>query len=830
VLNLRMTGVTIVRMGGPSMCCRLGVALAATLAASCGGGGESPPAGEGGGGAAPVDCAAGELELEDGRCLPAGMQPNGCAAGEWFVEGSGCRPPGIPPELCAEGFESDGDGGCIAILPAEPCPMGQMAVPGERSCRAVAPCGTSRWGAIPVDGDTVYVDARYTGGASNGTATNPWTSIAAAVASAGPNAIVALAAGSYAENIVIEDKPVRLWGRCPELVEIVGSAVDIAAVSIWNGTDGTELRDLAIRGGAVGVLFSGSQQVTLDRVWIHDTGGRAVNIQSDFGETQMRLSASLVERGVDVGVFASGSELSVDASVVRDTQPTAQLQNGRGVYVEGQLATASWVSVERSVIERNHMSALTLEGMGGTVRATVVRDTQPSAADQSVGRGVDVLPGVDSGPVTIEASILERNRDIGIHISGSQVTLEATVVRDTLAQASDQGAGRGINVQSAPGTGAPSNVTVRSCLVDRNGDLGVFVAGSNATIEGSVVRETQPQVFDQSSGRGFNVQDNSTGQPANVTVVGSLVEANHDVGFYVQASSATLEGSIVRDTQPRAFDQKTGQGFAVQDNPVTGQRGSSVIRWSVLERNHAVAVLALGADVTLEGAILRDTQPIVESSTMGRGLEAGDDPPTGQRAHATVRGSIVEHNHDVGVFIHGSDAVIEKTIVRDTLPPPRDRTRGRGIQIQDGVMTVARSMVALRSSVVERNVGFGVAVFASDATFENVVVQDTASLPGGSDGDGISVVSGNTPGLAHLQGCRIARSSRAGLAIFGATVELGSSQFDCNPIHLDGETFLEVPFALTDLGDNICGCGSDRVTCKVISSNLTAPTPLEGSP
>src|SRR5262245_46751914 len=92
---------------------------------------EPPP------GPPPVTCAdALALDLPDGTCFR----------------------PGVPPDGCAEGFVHDGEYGCESILPTEPCPPGLMAVPGEETCRTVMSCGAGRWGDIPIDSTTVYVD------------------------------------------------------------------------------------------------------------------------------------------------------------------------------------------------------------------------------------------------------------------------------------------------------------------------------------------------------------------------------------------------------------------------------------------------------------------------------------------------------------------------------------------------------------------------------------------------------------------------------------------------------------------------------------------------
>src|SRR5690349_3224518 len=110
-------------------------------------------------------CGPGETLLDDGRCQPAGlpldMPP--CAPGEAQLEDGTCQKAGIPPDACGEGFMPDGNDGCEAILPDEPCPKGLMAVPGMTQCEEVAPCGSGTWGDIPVEPSTQYVDQSYTG-------------------------------------------------------------------------------------------------------------------------------------------------------------------------------------------------------------------------------------------------------------------------------------------------------------------------------------------------------------------------------------------------------------------------------------------------------------------------------------------------------------------------------------------------------------------------------------------------------------------------------------------------------------------------------------------
>src|SRR6185436_14341410 len=99
-----------------------------------------------------------------------------------------------------------------------------------------------------------------------------------------------VAAGSYAEDVTIEGKPVRLWGRCPESVEIVGTGGEFSAVFVRDtGASTTEIHDLAVSGPAIGLVVSGAEGVVIDRVRVHDTGARAIDVEDTLGPTRVAI-------------------------------------------------------------------------------------------------------------------------------------------------------------------------------------------------------------------------------------------------------------------------------------------------------------------------------------------------------------------------------------------------------------------------------------------------------------------------------------------------------------------------------------------------------------
>ena len=521
-----------------------------------------------------------------------------CVAGEMPLEGGGCQPAGVPPELCGAGFEPDGAMGCNAILPVEPCPSGQMAIPGDVACRPVGPCPDGPWGDIPVDATTEFVDGAYAGVDSDGTEARPWTSIQAAMDAADPGAIVAIAAGVYHEWVDLRFKAVRLWGRCASMVELVGDSTGYATIFLEDGIAGTEVRDLAVTGPEVGISLSGSENVLVDRVWIHDMGSRAINVQNDWGPTALTVTRSLIERTEDLAVHISASRLVLEDSVVRDTAPIAG-NFGRGI--NAQILPASGeranLTVRGSLLERHHEAAVYVAASDATIERTVIRDTLPQASDDLFGRGLVVEDEVQTGQgstLELTASVVERSLEIGVVVVRSQATIEATVVRDTFPAVGNQRGGRGIEFDPFDGVGPQA--TVRWSLIDRSTDVGLAMLGTAAILEGVRVRDVGPNAVTNDYGYGIVLQQQGPAPPASVRWC--VVERSREAGICFMDHDGTIEGSAAIDTQSREKDGTFGDGIAV--SALETPRAVTV-KGSLVERSARSGVAAFGSQISLLG-------------------------------------------------------------------------------------------------------------------------------------------------------------------------------------------------------------------------------------
>lgn len=551
---------------------------AAILACSCSDDSPAPApstTSDGGAGGAPPDssCPAGELVLPDGTCQPVG----------------------IPEGSCGEGFLPDGNMGCEPILPPSLCPPGQMAVPGDETCRAVSACADGTWGDIPVEADTEFVDGSYAGGDSDGSQSRPWTTVVDAVEAAEAGAIVAIAEGSYQDKVLIASKPVRLWGRCPALVELVGtsSASLPAAVHISVAGSGSELRDLAIRGEVLGAAVFGAQEVLLERVWIHDTGERGLYVEDEAEPVHVTVRRSLIERASGAGLYASGSRLTVEQSVVRDTN---DIGLGTGILAElnpgnGRRAEAE---IRGSLLERNDEAGLGLACADGTVEASVVRDQTSSGGSAEGAIGVfSRVPsfGAARNHLTIASSVVEQSEGCGIVVWGGDGLVEATTVRGNGLHGT-HAAGVLVQFDDAAGRGT---LQLLESLVEGNHQAGVLAVASDLTVQATRINDTLPNA-EGLFGRGMHLQSSPDQGPSMALCTSSVVTASHDHGVVVLDSEASFSSSVVRDTRPEADTALMGDGIAVvsQDAPAAAR-----LEGSLIASNARCGLSAFGASLTV---------------------------------------------------------------------------------------------------------------------------------------------------------------------------------------------------------------------------------------
>jgi hypothetical protein len=533
----------------------------------------------------------------DPNALPVG--PKTCEPSETLRENGDCQPAGIPPEMCAVGFVPDGNRGCEPILPAEPCPDGMTAIPGETLCRQMMPCGSGDYGDIQVDSTTIFVNDSYLWMDSDGSHAKPWKTIQAAVNAATNGAIIAIATGTYTEDVLIQDKSVKLQGRCPTMVEVKGTEKGTATIQIDGmAANDSELRWISITGPKAGIHVTGTKGVTLTRIRIHDIGDVALETQTDSNPTDVVMRDSLIERATTAGVRGRGVALTIERSEIRDTRSNDHGEWGQGIHAESFASKPSTVTVQGSLIFGNREAGIFVDASNLFLEATVVRNTLPAASGYD-GMGIVAQngPGNKQRPqIRVEQSRIDQNKLQGITLSGVDLHLENTVVVDNELH--------GIEIGHETGNASDhTTASLRAIVVGNNQEGGILIIGSDVDIHACVVRDSQLSV-EGFYGRGIQVQnDNTVGQRSNVQLHDSLLENNHEAGIYVVHSDATIAATLIRGTIPNNFHE-LGDGVVIaSDAEAVGTFGSAppavIIAQSRIENNARAGIANFGGNAVL---------------------------------------------------------------------------------------------------------------------------------------------------------------------------------------------------------------------------------------
>lgn len=776
-------------------------------------------------------CPPGELWHEDRGCQPAGLPLDlPCQPGELF-EGGVCKPAGVSPEGCAAGFMPDGDRGCEPILPSTTCSEGEMAIPGESTCREIVPCGDGPWGDIPLENTAQYVDQAYAGNDSDGSAVRPWKTIQQAINTTVPGGMIAIAAGTYEGNLVIGWKPIRIWGRCPSLVQIVGEPImgTPTITMIGAAASGSELRNIGISGPTIALAATETEDILLDGIWAHDNeqGGIAI----DFGSSAMIVN-TLVEKTTRYGVLTNGAKMTMEDSVIRDVLNYSGAEFGVGVQIQNELTphARSNVTVRRSVIERIQMHGINACSSDVVVEASVLR-TKFFDSLTPYKSGIDVAMYEEKVPeprptLIVRSSVIEQNLGFGMRLFAADAVIEDTVIRNTKALSSGDA---GNAIESLPlvngGTLHRSNVTVRRTLLDNNRNAGIFFERSDAVLEGVAIRNTLAAPKGNID-TALQIQYGwGQGKASDVTVRGCLVDGVDGIGIGIVNSQASIEGTLVRGARPTPRRSGLGIGlikFTNMDIPV-----NATINTSIIEDNVGFGFAVEAATANIEHSIIRRTQP-TENGTSGRGILARNSVSLTESANLNLRGCLVEQNHESGMALFSSNATVEGSIVRGTQPSPAGYS-GMGIAALVTEDTTIPSNLIVLTSIIEDNHQGGVIVGESTASIESSIVRNTKPEPSGAYGDGILAYYGSA---VDVRDSDIMHNGRAGIASFGSSMLVSTSRIACNPFDLEGEVFDGLPFSFdgsygwwcTMRGANDC---SALDACAVQSAGITAPPPLE---
>jgi hypothetical protein len=712
------------------------------------------------------DCPESHVPVPGGGCKRVGVTectvnggPGLEAPPDWT-----CRPIG-PPRTCLPGWAlTKKDNVCEPVVPEGKCPQGTMPVIGKTECQPVGECGTGRWGSIKPSHVTVYVDGAARGPTFDGTKARPFRTIGEAVKAAPDGAKIAVAAGTYTEDVVL-DRPVTLEGVCAQKVRIEGQKKFVpdplppgqlpAAAILVNGAASVCVRGVTVTGAGEGVSILDGE-ASLRRVVAESCAAAGIRGL----RSRLLVQDSLVRGNTMGGVSSRDATVTVRRSAVVD--------NENAGIVAARVEAPTALIVQDTVVRRNRWLSVFVGSAEGRIERTLVQETVPrtSGIDDSYGlMASSYLPG-HLAHVIARDVVLADNHSCGAGVVSGRLDIARTVIRDSKSLP-DGRYGQGIFV--ADKFGLPGELTVRDSLVARNRDAAIGLWSAVGKISRSVVRDTLPGVGGH-RGHGILAGIGFMKTPVTLAVTDSLLVGHRQHGVHSVDADTTIQRSVIRDPHPK--EGVRAAAVTAFGQYVLPRKGRLVLRDSSLLDNICTGVEAFWTDVVVERSVIRGTRALLLDNVRG---EAGKalgifGPGQGRPVSATVRDTLIAENESVGAYLEGPvDARLERVSVS---PRPTsvygggglgllasDLGTGRPLQIEDsriggaslaGIYLASQTRAYIRRSIVQ-DTRTGLGVFHPHQLKEGF-------------GDGLTVME---DAALVLEDSLVSQSARAGALFFG---------------------------------------------------------------
>ncbi|MFH2007525.1 MAG: right-handed parallel beta-helix repeat-containing protein [bacterium] len=407
-----------------------------------------------------------------------------------------------------------------------------------------------------------------------------------------------------------------------------------------------------------------------------------------------------------------------------------------------------------------------------------IRRTQTDD-DSSFGRGVSVecssVTGA-CGSFSITGSVLTENTESSIYSSGVELTVADSVIRDTQLSPWNNRSARGIH-SSCNNDGECGPLTVSGSVIANNGELGVAINGTDVDITQTTIRDTWSSAA-QAMGWGIGTECHQlSGQCGALHVGNSRIAGNTELGVSTAGYETRLESTIIEATLPAAEADTFGLGVNAVCSLYVPDCGSLTFERSLVQNNRSAGVALSGPPGVFTGTTVRGTQPRVSDDIAGYGIEAICDPSAGDCAPLHISGSVISDNHYSGIVVSGGDVTVTASLVERTREHVNDNGHraGHGLLVQcHDQFTCPRP--AVQGCVFRECVGSGISVGGVDLLVEDTVVQDTFARSV-DEQSGLGIGGTCDPGLMlcgslTVRRSVITRSSYIGILGLGLPMEI----------------------------------------------------------
>lgn len=488
--------------------------------------------------------------------------------------------------------------------------------------------------------------------------------------------------------------------------------------------------------------------------------------------------------GVAGAIYVDGSYLGTDSDGSA-ARPWQRVQDAVNAAQDG--ATIG-------IAAGSYVESVTIDG-----KAVQLMGRCPDMVE-IVGRSNGVAPVyIPEGGAGSRVSMIAATGagEAGIVTSAPGVTIDRVWVHDMPVL--------GVVVQSPTIKGS---AVVRDVLVERVTRRGIYAIGGDIDVARASVRDVD--LVD--GGGGIVSHSNSTGEIASVDVVDSLVVRTG--GVWAESARLTLDGVAVIDVRGAAGGNVTS---ALGVGGTFERPASMVVDRSYVALVDGIGALVLGGDAIISRTLIRD---VYDGSSPDGGVGVFIDADGLPVPSVSLERVVVQSTIDTSVVHQVGRLAIAGSVFRDVAPPEPGRSAGIGIVVVDA-RPPAIATLQLSGSLVERVPDSGVLVHGTDVVIEDSVIRAVFGPPD-AIADGVSVrrFEGIVP-EAHLRNVRLDDNGRAGVTAAGGRLVLEGAALVCNGgPDINGETFMSTDFDVALDDATRCGCPDADQPCRITTLGL----------
>lgn len=283
-----------------------------------------------------------------------------------------------------------------------------------------------------------------------------------------------------------------------------GGGVYVASDSVFNMTGGI-ISNCTSESFGGGVYVYGSGKITMDNGRISDCHsntqcGGGIYFRGGTGSytTERTIKNSYITGCMAIrggGIYVDGGKVTISGTTIEDCTATSDQNwsSGGGIYVDGGETTMN----EDTTIYNNHAPKTNGGGLGVSSSGTVIADRITVSKNNAInGAGICVSPFYSNAPsLKLTNSTITYNTSTG---DGGGIWLQSTkenaITGSTISDNTAVGVGGGVVINNS---GSPDDLsllklsdnTIHKNMAANGG--GIYVTGSNFTIEGGEISENE---------------------------------------------------------------------------------------------------------------------------------------------------------------------------------------------------------------------------------------------------------------------------------------------------------------------------------------------------